>query len=243
MKPRSPILTLLLGLGLLAAGSAGPALAAAPESDDDKVFYYLGVLLSRNLGSFDLSESEAKTVAQGFRDGATDVAEDFDRTTWQPRIESFRKERFEAAVAKEKEASSAYLEKMAAEPGFEKTDSGLLIKQVEEGDGIMPDVTDIVKVHYEGKLRDGTVFDSSKQRGEPATFPLNRVIPCWTEALQHMKQGGKSEVVCPAEIAYGDRGAPPAIPGGAALTFDVELLEVIQRPNSGGPPADSPSDG
>jgi len=83
-----------------------------------------------------------------------------------------------------------------------------------------------VRVHYHGTLTDGTVFDSSVQRGQPAEFPLNQVIPCWTEGVQRMKVGEKARLVCPSEVAYGDRGAPPNIPGGATLIFDVELLSI-----------------
>jgi FKBP-type peptidyl-prolyl cis-trans isomerase FkpA len=97
---------------------------------------------------------------------------------------------------------------------------------VKEGSGASPALTDTVKVHYHGTLRDGTVFDSSVDRGEPAEFPLDRVIPCWTEAVQTMKVGEKAHITCPSEIAYGDRGAPPKIKGGAALAFDVELIEI-----------------
>jgi FKBP-type peptidyl-prolyl cis-trans isomerase FkpA/FKBP-type peptidyl-prolyl cis-trans isomerase FklB len=96
------------------------------------------------------------------------------------------------------------------------------------GEGPSPGPTDRVRVHYHGTLSDGTVFDSSVARGEPAVFPLNRVIPCWTEALQKMKAGGKSRITCPPDIAYGDQGAPPLIKPGAALAFDVELIEVIE---------------
>jgi FKBP-type peptidyl-prolyl cis-trans isomerase FkpA/FKBP-type peptidyl-prolyl cis-trans isomerase FklB len=91
-----------------------------------------------------------------------------------------------------------------------------------------------VKVHYHGTLRDGSVFDSSRERGVPAQFPLDRVIPCWTEGLQRMKVGGRSKLVCPASIAYGDRGAPPRIAPGAALAFEVELLDVIPAAGQGG---------
>jgi FKBP-type peptidyl-prolyl cis-trans isomerase FkpA len=83
-------------------------------------------------------------------------------------------------------------------------------------------------VHYEGKLIDGTVFDSSIKRGEPATFPLSGVVPCWTEAVQRMKVGGKSRILCPSDVAYGDRGQPPSIPGGSTLDFTVELLEIVK---------------
>ena len=89
--------------------------------------------------------------------------------------------------------------------------------------------TDTVKVHYHGTLRDGSVFDSSVDRGTPAQFSLNRVIPCWTEGVGMMKVGGKSKLVCPSVIAYGERGAPPKIPGNAALTFEVELIEIVSQ--------------
>ena len=97
-----------------------------------------------------------------------------------------------------------------------------------------------MKVHYEGTLIDGTVFDSSLKRGEPVTFALNGVIPCWTEGLQKMKVGGKSKLVCPANLAYGDRGAPPKIQPGAALAFDVELLEVKPQSDMGTPVGGTP---
>jgi FKBP-type peptidyl-prolyl cis-trans isomerase len=86
-----------------------------------------------------------------------------------------------------------------------------------------------VKVHYEGRLIDGKVFDSSIKRGEPATFPLSGVIACWTEGLQTMKVGGKAQLVCPAAIAYGPNGSPPTIPPQATLVFDVELLEIVKK--------------
>ena len=94
------------------------------------------------------------------------------------------------------------------------------------GSGASPSATDKVKVHYHGTLRDGTVFDSSVERNSPAEFPRNRVIPCWTEGVAKMKVGGKSRLVCPAEIAYGDRSTG-RIPGGAALSFEVELIEIV----------------
>jgi FKBP-type peptidyl-prolyl cis-trans isomerase FkpA/FKBP-type peptidyl-prolyl cis-trans isomerase FklB len=101
-----------------------------------------------------------------------------------------------------------------------------VIVPIKPGAGDSPKATDRVKVHYHGTLVDGAVFDSSVQRGEPATFPLNGVIPCWTEGLQLMKVGGKSRLVCPADVAYGNRGAPPRIKPGATLVFDVELVEI-----------------
>jgi FKBP-type peptidyl-prolyl cis-trans isomerase FkpA len=121
----------------------------------------------------------------------------------------------------------AYLAKAAAEPGATKTSSGLVIKTLTAGTGASPTAKDQVKVHYEGKFVDGRVFDSSIERKEPATFPLTGVIPCWTEAVQLMKVGGKARIVCPSALAYGDEGRPPQMPGGATLVFQVELLDIV----------------
>jgi len=121
---------------------------------------------------------------------------------------------------------SDYIEKAAAEPGAQKTASGLVYRELTPGTGASPKATDIVRVHYRGTLTDGTEFDSSYKRNEPAEFPLNAVIPGWTEGVQKMKVGGKAQLVCPAHIAYGARGAPPVIPGGATLVFEIELLGI-----------------
>jgi FKBP-type peptidyl-prolyl cis-trans isomerase len=136
------------------------------------------------------------------------------------------------AVAAEanKAAAKGYLDKAAAEKGAERTASGMVYTSLKEGTGESPKATDTVKVNYEGKLTDGKVFDSSYKRGQPVEFPLNQVIPCWTEGVQKMKVGGKARLVCPSGIAYGDAGRPPVIPGGATLVFEVELLEVAKPP-------------
>jgi FKBP-type peptidyl-prolyl cis-trans isomerase FkpA len=120
----------------------------------------------------------------------------------------------------------AYLDKAAAQPGAIKTDSGLVYRELRAGSGASPKASDTVTVNYRGTLVDGTEFDSSYKRNEPAQFPLNQVIPCWTEGVQKMKVGGKAELVCPASIAYQDRGSPPVIPGGATLIFEIELLRI-----------------
>jgi FKBP-type peptidyl-prolyl cis-trans isomerase len=120
----------------------------------------------------------------------------------------------------------AALDKAAAESGAIRTPSGLVYRELRAGTGESPKATDSVTVNYRGTLTNGTEFDSSYKRNEPAQFPLNRVIPCWTEGLQRMRVGGKSRLVCPAGLAYGERGSPPDIPGGATLIFEVELLAI-----------------
>ena len=116
-----------------------------------------------------------------------------------------------------------------AAPAPVTTKSGLVIQTLKEGTGTAPKATDTVKVHYRGTFIDGKEFDSSYKRGEPTEFPLNRVIPCWTEGVQKMKVGGKAKLTCPPSLAYGTRGAGRVIPPNATLSFDVELLGVQGR--------------
>jgi len=116
----------------------------------------------------------------------------------------------------------------AAEPGAVRSESGLVYRSLREGTGASPLAIDVVRVHYRGTLMDGKEFDSSYKRGSPASFPLTRVIKCWTEGVQKMKVGGKAQLTCPASIAYGDRGAGGGeIPPGATLRFEVELLGIV----------------
>lgn len=119
-------------------------------------------------------------------------------------------------------ASKAYLEKAAAEPGAVRTASGLIYRELRPGTGTSPTTTDTVRVSYKGTLVDGKKFDSA----DGVKFPLNQMISCWTEGVQRMKVGGKSQLVCPASIGYGQRGSPPDIPGGATLVFEIELLGI-----------------
>jgi FKBP-type peptidyl-prolyl cis-trans isomerase FkpA len=217
---RSPVV-LTLAMTLLTVGSAG--YAAAPQSEDEKAFYALGIALSQNVNGFELTPAEMELIKQGFSDGATGKAGSFDPQPYYPKLQEIQRTR-SAAAAK------AYLDKAAAEKGAKKTASGLVITTLKEGKGASPKATDQVKVHYHGTLPNGKVFDSSVVRKEPAEFGLDGVIPCWTEGVQLMKVGGKSKLVCPAAIAYGDRGAPPNIPPGATLVFEVELLDIVKKP-------------
>lgn len=118
-------------------------------------------------------------------------------------------------------------DKVAAENGLGQAfPSGLSVLTLKEGSGANPKASDVVNVHYRGTLADGKEFDSSYKRGQPIEFPLNRVIPCWTEGVQKMKVGGKAKLTCPPDIAYGSRGAGQAVPPNATLTFEVELLGI-----------------
>jgi FKBP-type peptidyl-prolyl cis-trans isomerase FkpA len=201
-----------------------------PGTDEEKALYSMGVLLSENLLSFELTDEELAMVRAGLTDGARDKAQlkPEDIEALMPKIRELHTARLAAALEREKAAGSAYLAKAGAESGASKSDSGLVYKPVKEGTGETPKATDTVKVHYEGRLVSGKVFDSSKERGEPATFPLNGVIECWTEGVQKMKVGGSAQLVCPPELAYGDQGRPPQMPGGATLVFDVDLLEIVK---------------
>lgn len=230
--PRIAASLLLLGLTSVLPACAQDKEATAeaaqekPMTENDKTFFAMGVAMAQNLSQFDLSDAELAELQEGLKAGVKGTS-DINLQEYLPQIQAMAQERAAAAAEKEKAAGTGYLEERAGQAGAVKTDSGLIYKEVTAGTGANPTATDTVKVHYTGKLRDGKVFDSSVERGQPATFPLNRVIPCWTEGVAMMKVGGKAELTCPADLAYGERGAPPNIPGGAVLTFDVELLEIM----------------
>lgn len=208
-----------------------PAPAPAAKQDDARTLYGVGVAIARSLDTFALTPAELEQVVKGIRDGVAGKPKVALNQALQTSINDLARGRAakaaEKASAREREAGGPYLAKMAKDPKARKTASGAIVIPVKEGTGASPKETDKVKVSYTGTLVNGTVFDSSQGRG-PAEFPLNQVIKCWSEALQTMKVGGKAKVVCPAAIAYGDRGSPPVIPGGAVLTFDVELLDIVK---------------
>jgi FKBP-type peptidyl-prolyl cis-trans isomerase len=209
---------------------------AAEAPDNEKVFYAIGVALAGNLKVFEASEEERAALLSGIEDSlAPDAEPKYPREELQALLQqaqTLQQERMQQQAAKEKEAGAAVIEEvLASEEAAEQYDSGLVMLKLQEGTGASPAATDQVRVHYHGTLPDGEVFDSSRDRGEPAEFPLNRVIPCWTEALQKMKVGGKARIYCPSDIAYGDQPRPGSpIPGGATLIFEVELLDIVEQP-------------
>jgi FKBP-type peptidyl-prolyl cis-trans isomerase FkpA len=203
-----------------------PACSQLPKTEDQKAFYALGVHLNKQLSIFDLSPEELKYVQQGISDAAAGKKLAAEPEANMQKLGQLAQARMAKAAEKQKELSKPFLEKAAAEKGAQKTASGMIYKEIKLGSGAQPKASNIVKVHYTGTLIDGKEFDSSVKRGQPVDFPLGQVIPCWTEGIGMMKVGGKARLVCPSNIAYGDKGRPPIIPGGATLIFEVELLDV-----------------
>jgi FKBP-type peptidyl-prolyl cis-trans isomerase FkpA len=235
-------IALLSAAGCKRFGGGGGS--ATPSTEDEKTLYTLGMLLGRNLGTFNLTAQEVELVKAGLADQVLKRKPAVDMETYGPKVDALARKRGEERVAVEKEQSKKYLENAGREPGAVVSPSGLIFRTVTPGTGASPSPTDRVSVHYEGKLIDGTVFDSSRKRNMPATFPLNGVIKCWTEGVGRMKVGEKAVLVCPSSIAYGDSGRPPTIPGGATLIFDVELLSIVpQTPPPATPPITLPPAG
>lgn len=216
----------LIATAALAALATGAAAAPKPKTEDDKIFYAMGLAIAQNLQPYALTAKELDMVKAGLEDSVKGKDPAVSLDEYGPKLAELGRARAKAAADKERMASAEFVAEMAKEPGAQSSESGLLYIELEAGEGPSPEATDTVEVHYHGTLRDGTVFDSSVERGTPATFALNRVIPCWTEGVQKMKVGGKARLVCPSDIAYGDRGAPPRIGPGAALVFEVELIGI-----------------
>lgn len=198
-----------------------------PKSDDERTFYALGYSFGRNLSVFSMAPEELAALKRGIEDASAEKPSLVDVDKFGPRIQ-------ELARSRQSKTNETYLAKVAKEPGFTKLPSGILYKEVKPGTGPSPKATDTVRVHYRGTLISGDEFDSSFKRNQPAEFPLTGVIKCWTEGLQKMKVGGKAELVCPGDTAYGERPPPGSrIQPNAVLRFEVELLGI---PASGAAP-------
>ena len=208
-----------------ASAPAASAAAPAVQTDQDKTLYAVGLANGQNVQDFKLTEAEIEIVALGLRDSVLGVEPKAELEVYGPRIQMLMQERMSASAGAEKQASDAWVAEQASLPGAQRSDSGVVVISMTEGTGESPTATSTVRVHYHGTLRDGSVFDSSVDRGEPISFPLSNVISCWTEGVQKIKVGGKAKLVCPSETAYGDQGSG-SIPGGAALAFEVELLAI-----------------
>jgi FKBP-type peptidyl-prolyl cis-trans isomerase len=223
-------IALLSATGCKRLGGGGPT----PSTEDEKTLYTLGMLLGRNLSSFNLTDKELDLVKAGLSDMVLKRPHQVELEKYGPKVDAMSRKRAQEHVGVEKEHAKTYLEQAARDPGAVRTPSGLVFRSTTPGHGDSPKPNDRVTVQYEGRLTDGSVFDSSRKRGQPATFPLNGVIKCWTEGVGRMKVGEKATLTCPSDIAYGDGGRPPTIPGGATLVFDVELIGI--QPSFAPPP-------
>ena len=198
----------------------------APETEEEKVSYSLAVNVASGIKQQGLSKIDINSLAKGFNDvlegNELDITEEESMKILQDYFQKLSTEKQEEANEKEQ----AYLTENAAKEGVITTESGLQYEILSSGNGKKPNAEDKVTVHYHGMLTDGTVFDSSVDRGEPASFPVNGVIPGWVEGLQLMSVGDKWKLTIPSNLAYGERGAGGVIGPGETLIFEVELLSI-----------------
>ena len=197
-----------------------------PRSDKDKVSYTIGVQFGKNLKSQDV-KVDPKMLAQGVADAMADKPQltDEEMQATMMKMNEERQKEMAAEAEKNKKVAEDFMAKNKAVADVKTTASGLQYKIIAEGNGATPKESDTVSVHYKGTLTNGTEFDSSYKRNQPAEFPLKGVIPGWTEGLQLLKKGGKAQFWIPPQLAYGDRPRP-GIPANSVLVFEVELLDV-----------------
>lgn len=222
---------LALTLALAACKKDAQPSSAKLDSEDAKAAYSIGYMTAKSM-SAQLPSLQVESYQAGFKDAYAKkpgtITEEEMKTVlmaFETKMKKEAEEKQKKAAAEAVSKGAAYLAENAKKAGVTTTASGLQYEVLKEGSGAKPKATDTVKVHYEGKLVDGTVFDSSIKRGEPVSFPLNQVIPGWTEGVQLMSVGSKYRFVIPANLAYGENGGGP-IPPNSVLTFEVELLEI-----------------
>ncbi|XKE45657.1 FKBP-type peptidyl-prolyl cis-trans isomerase [Halomonas organivorans] len=223
--------TLLTTASLTALLTAAPLALAAPETDEERLGYSLGVTLGKSIQQ-DVSDLDVDAFTQAVRDVFAGDELQMSDEEMAAALQTFQQEAMAARAAEaeqqaeaNKAEGEAYLAENAEQEGVTTTDSGLQYRELESGDGATPGAEDTVEVHYEGTLIDGTVFDSSYERGEPVSFRVGQVIEGWQEALQLMDVGDTWEIVVPSDLAYGPRGQGPIGPH-ETLVFKVELLDV-----------------
>jgi FKBP-type peptidyl-prolyl cis-trans isomerase FklB len=223
----------MAGIGIvLLAGAAWAEEAAVLKTQKDKVSYGIGMNIGKNLKK-DAIDVDADMLVKGLRDSLSGEKTLMSDEEYRATLTAFQKEMMEkqaeaskALAEKNKKEGEAFLADNGKKEGVLTLPSGLQYKVIKSGTGKTPKLTDTVETHYRGTLIDGTEFDSSVKRGQTATFPVNGVIPGWTEALQKMKEGDKWQLFVPANLAYGERGAGRDIGPNATLIFEVELIAV-----------------
>jgi FKBP-type peptidyl-prolyl cis-trans isomerase FklB len=217
---------LIVSIALIFSSCTDTATYKTPETEMEKVSYSLGVNMASSVKQQGMETIDAQAVAKAFADvfeeNDLDISEEESMTILQDFFGKMQAEK----SAKANEAGAAYLAENGAKEGVITTESGLQYEVIVSGDGARPTTADQVTVHYHGMLTDGTVFDSSVDRGQPATFGVTQVIKGWTEALQLMSVGDKWKLTIPSGLAYGDQGAGGMIGPGATLVFEVELLGI-----------------
>lgn len=227
MPKQTRRLRYVFGLAVLCGGLAVAAEPPLPTADA-RTLYTLGQLISRTLENFTLTAEELDYVRLGLEDGVLQRDPKVNLAAEAPRLHEMQTARRSAQLEQQRSQAAQYLATTAAAPNVIRYDNGILVEPVVEGAGATPSTNDYVSVHYEGRLIDGTIFDSSRARGEPAVFAVQGVIPCWSQALPNLRVGSRVHLTCPAELAYGDRGVPPSIKPGATLIFDLELLGLVR---------------
>lgn len=193
----------------------------------DKISYALGLGIGQQLKSMDIENFSIESFAKSIADVLSGAKTEMTAAEAQKMLNGYFQEKEAQSARKNIEAGKAYLKENGSREGVVTTASGLQYEVLSEGTGKSPKATDKVRCHYEGRLTDGTVFDSSYQRGEPADFGLNQVIAGWTEGVQLMKEGAKYRFHIPYLLGYGERGAGASIPPYSTLVFDVELIKVL----------------
>ena len=232
-------------LSLVLAGCDNKAADNAElKTPAQKASYGIGLSMGKNLSQEGMDDLDSQAVALGIEDA---LAKKDQRLTDEELMEAFgflqarAQERMSALNDAAAKAGADFLAENAKREGVQTTESGLQYEVIKKAEGAQPKVSDVVSVHYQGTLVDGSVFDSSIERGEPVEFPVGGVIPGWVEGLQLMKVGEKYKFYIPSELAYGAQSPTPAIPANSTLVFEVELLDIVGQPGAATAESDEPA--